>query len=147
MTNLVDTIKEAISNLLTDNKIELVDISYRRRGGKMALSLLVDKEDGITLDDCTRLNEEIGRILDKGEMIPDSYLIEVSSPGLDRHLKTRRDFERATGKVINVHTYEPIAEKRDHNGPVESVDDEAVTVGGVKIPLAKISKARLEINI
>jgi len=144
---ILDKVKELISNLLQDNGIELVDISYRRGKGTMILKLLVDKEGGITLDDCSRLNEDIGKVLDEANAMPDKYLLEVSSPGLDRHLKTKRDFERVMGKKIYVHTYEPIQEKRDYVGNVSGVDEETVTVDNVKIPLNKISKARLEIKI
>lgn len=144
---MIERVKGLISNLLSDSKIELVDIAYRREGGRMVLRLLCDREGGITLDDCTYLNEEAGKILDNENFMPEKYLLEVNSPGLDRHLKTRRDFERVMGKKINVHTYEPIGEKRDFNGAVEGVGRDSVTVSGAKIPLNKISKAKLEVTI
>ena len=144
---ILDKVKELISNLLQDNGIELVDSSYRRGKGTMLLKLLVDKVGGVTLDDCSRLNEDIGKVLDEANAMPDKYVLEVSSPGLDRPLKTKRDFERVMGKKIYVHTYEPIQDKRDYVGSVSGVDEESVTVDNVKIPLNKISKARLEIKI
>lgn len=144
--NIIEKVKELMSTLLADKKIELVDISYRRKSGTTVLRLLVDRVGGITLDDCTYLNEEIGNILDDQSLMPERYLLEVSSPGLDRPLKTKRDFQRVVGKRINVHTYEPIGDKRDHNGKVNDVNEENVTVSGIKIPLNKISKAKLEIN-
>lgn len=144
---MIERVEGLISNLLSDKRIELVDVVYRREGGRMVLRLLCDKEGGITLDDCTNLNEEISKILDNENFMPEKYLLEVNSPGLDRHLKTRRDFQRVMGKRINVHTYEPIDEKRDFNGEVESVDSDSVTVSGSKISLNKISKAKLEVTI
>jgi len=147
MKEIIEKIRELISNLLLENKMELVDILYRREAGNMVLRLLVDKEGGITLDDCAKLNEDVGNILDQENAMPDKYLLEVSSPGLDRHLKTKRDFQRVIGQRINVHTYEPIEDRRDYNGEVSEVDDENVIVSGVKIPLKKISKAKLEIKI
>lgn len=143
----VDRIKDAISNLLSDKAIELIEIKYRRESGGMVLRLLVDKEDGITLDECTSLNNEIGGILDEKNVIEDKYTLEVASPGLDRPLKTRRDFERVMGKRIYLHTYEPVNDKRDYEGIVLSVDDEKVTVDNVDIRLDKISKAKLKIEV
>ena len=143
----VDRIKDAISNLLSDKAIELIEIKYRRESGGMVLRLLVDKEDGITLDECTSLNNEIGGILDEKNVIEDKYTLEVASPGLDRPLKTRRDFERVMGKRVYLHTYEPVNDKRDYEGIVISVDDEKVTVDNVDIRLDKISKAKLKIEV
>ena len=147
MKEIIEKIKDLVSNLLQDKKIELVDIIYRRESGGMVLRLLVDKTGGVTLDDCSTLNQEIGNILDSGDIMPDRYLLEISSPGLDRHLKTKGDFERVMGQKINVHTYEPINDKRDYSGEVLGVDEENVTVGGVKIPFKKIAKAKLDIKV
>jgi ribosome maturation factor RimP len=147
MKEIVEKVEELVSNLLQEKVIELVDITYKRESGGMVLRLLVDKEGGITLGDCAYLNEEIGNMLEQEDAIPEKYMLEVSSPGLDRPLKTRRDFERAMGKKIHVHTYEPINDKRDCEGTVKSVDDEKVIIDEVVIPLKKISKAKLKIEI
>lgn len=146
--SIIDKVKELISNLLREKAIELVEITYRREHGVMVLKLIVDKEGGITLDECACLNEEMGILLDQGNLIGEKYLLEISSPGLDRPLKTRRDFERVMGKKIHVHTYEPIEGKtRDCEGVVNDVDDEKVAVGNMNIRLDKISKAKLKIEI
>ena len=147
MKEIGEKIKELVSNLLREKVIELVDITYKRESGGMVLRLLVDKEGGITLGDCAYLNEEIGNMLEQEETIPEKYMLEVSSPGLDRPLKTRRDFEKVMGKRIHVHTYEPINDKRDCEGTVKSVDDERIIIDEVVIPLKKISKAKLKIEI
>ncbi len=144
---IVDKIREITGNILQDKAIELIELKYRRESGGMVLRLLVDKEGGITMDECTSLNNEIGSILDEKDIMQDKYTLEVSSPGLDRPLKTRRDFERVTGKMIYLHTYGPVNDKRDHEGVVISVDDEKVTVNNVDIRLDKIAKAKLKIEI
>ena len=126
--------------------MELVDIIYRREQNGMVLRFLADKPEGIALDECACLNSEIDKLLESADIIPDKYILEVSSPGLDRPLKTRRDFERVLGKKIYLHTYEPVNNKRDYKGEVTSVDDEKVTVNETRIPLDKISKARLQIE-
>ncbi len=141
--DIVEKVKEAVSNLLEENRIEMVDITYRRESGGMVLRLLVDKEGGITIGECAGLNEEISALLDKEDIVAEKYILEVSSPGLDRPLKTRRDFERLIGKKIHVHVYEPIeGKRRDCEGTINSVDDETVTVDNIKIRLDKIAKAK-----
>lgn len=147
MEKVVDKVRELTSSLLQEKEIELVDIVYRRESEGMVLRLLIDKEDGVTLDDCLALNELIGNILDEENAIYDKYVLEISSPGLDRPLKTRRDFEKVLGKKICVHTFVPINNKKDYEGVLSSVDDENITVDDSEIPLDKISKAKLRIEI
>lgn len=147
MDQVVDKIKKLIDNSLRDKAIEFVDATYKRESGVMVLRLLVDKVGGITLDECASLNEEIGDMLEREDAVFEKYTLEVSSPGLDRQLKTRRDFERIMGKEIHVHTYSPINDKRDCEGAVKFVDDQKVIVGDMEIPLDKISKAKLKIEI
>ena len=146
---IVDKVTSLVDNILQEKEIELVEITYRREQGGMTLRLLVDKENGITVDECARLNEEIGMLLEAKDLMIDKYLLEIASPGLDRLLKTRRDCERVIGKIINVHTYEPVksGKGRDYAGVVKSVDDKKLNMDDIEIPLDKISKARLKIEI
>ncbi len=145
---VAENVRELIANILQQREIELVDVIYRRESNGMVLRLLVDKENGITLDECAYLNEKIGELLDAEDTIPDKYILEVSSPGLDRPLKTRRDFEKVMGKIIHVHTYEPIEERRkDVEGELKFVDDQKVVVDRWEIQLKKISKAKLKIDV
>ncbi|MDD5449563.1 MAG: ribosome maturation factor RimP [Candidatus Omnitrophica bacterium] len=149
---IVEKVRVLASNLLEDKGIEMIDISYRREGPKMVLRLILDKKEGITLDECGWVNEKLGEILDKEDIISDSYILECSSPGLDRLLRTRKDFERVIGKSVKINTYGPVEEKREHIGKVTACDDESVTVElkntalARKIPLIKIASARLEIE-
>lgn len=150
---IVEKVKELVSNLLQDKEIELADIVYRREGPKMVLRLTLDKKNGITLDECGAVNEQLGELLDKENILVEGYILEVCSPGLDRPLKSKKDFDRVIGKLVKVNTYGPIDNKREHVGKVVSCDEEVVAIepkGGKvirKIPLDKISKARLEIEI
>ncbi len=147
MIDVISKVKELIDGLLSERGVELIDIVYRRESGGMALRLLVDKEGGIALDECAGLNHRVSELLDQGDIMIDGYTLEVSSPGLDRPLKTRRDFERVMGKRIRVHTYEPVNERRDFEGDVKFVDDEKIVVDEVEIGLKKISKAKLKIEV
>ena len=143
---LFEKIKETASNVLRDNGIELVDMIYRREGSVMVLRVLADMESGITIDECARMNEAIGEVLDKGDVIPEKYILEVSSPGLDRPLKTKKDFLRLKGKRIRIHAYEPIEGRKEFVGLLESVEEDNIAISDensklTKIPLNKISKA------
>jgi hypothetical protein len=101
--------------------MELVDIEYRREPVGWVLRLTIDKGGGVTLDDCTRVSQEIGRSLDVEDVIPNPYHLEVSSPGLDRPLKNERDFIRFSDRRIRVKTMDPMENKRllkESFGPV-----------------------------
>ena len=149
---IVEKVKELISNLLQDKGIELVDLVYRKEGPKMVLRLTLDKKDGITLDECGAVNEQLGELLDRENVLAEGYILEVCSPGLDRPLKSKKDFDRVTGKLVKVNTYGPVGDKREHVGKVVSCDEKivAIELKGEKIirkiPLDKISRARLEID-
>ena len=146
---LLDRIKNIVSNILSDNGIELADITYKREGHTRVLRILADKEGGITIDECARMNEIISEALDKEDFIEENYLLEISSPGLDRPLKTKKDFLRVKGKKIRIHTYESIDDKREFVGVLEAVEDDNITVSDenaklTKVPLDKISKATFD---
>ena len=146
---LVTRIRDTVSNIFNENRIELVDLTYKRQGGVKVLRILADTESGITVDECAKMNEVIGEALDREDFINENYIMEISSPGLDMPLKTKNDFVRMKGKRIRVHTFAPIDEKREFVGALETVDDSNITVFCdkaklTKIPLDKISKAKLD---
>ncbi|MBI4355548.1 MAG: ribosome maturation factor RimP [Candidatus Omnitrophica bacterium] len=137
--------------MLARESVELVDVTYARQGRGMVLRLLVDTVKGITLAECARLNEMLSQALDGSTLFEEPYTLEVSSPGLDRPLVTRRDFERVLGRRIEVATRVPVQDKSFYRGTAIDINDEAVTVviakgEAVAIPLSAIQKATLEIT-
>lgn len=147
-SDIIDKVKPIVCDILRGNKIELIDMTYRRRGRDNVLSIFADTDSGITLDECAKMNEVIGAALDKEDIIEGSYLLEVSSPGLDRPLKTKADFMKEKGKKIRVHTHVSIGNKKEFTGRLDGVDEEnilIVTEKGDKLDIAfdKISSARL----
>ncbi|MFH1848453.1 MAG: ribosome maturation factor RimP, partial [Candidatus Omnitrophota bacterium] len=138
--------------LLNERNLELIELTYKRRGGSWVLCLVVDKEGGVSLDECAWVNRALGEILDKEDIIDESYILEVSSPGLDRALKTEKDFQKMAGKTIKIHTYAPVEDSREHEGIVVSADATAVRIrpsGGnseISIPFDKIAKAKRKIE-
>jgi ribosome maturation factor RimP len=150
-TEVTERVKALSQAYLDENSIELVEIMYRREAGGMVLRLLVDTPEGIRIDECEGLNKFLSVTLDKEDVIQESYTIEVSSPGLDRHLVTDRDFQRVTGKDIEVTTYERIDGKKTHAGRLIGMDKETIVVesDGIStvIPRKSIAVARLKIVV
>lgn len=149
--DIEERVNALIDGYLEQNGIELVEITYKRREGGMTLRLLVDTPAGITVAECEALNNFLSEILDKEGVIGEYYLLEVSSPGLDRPLKTDTDFERVMGKWLEVGTYEAVDAKKTHEGKLIGMDNEKIVLesGGVStvIPRKIISMARLKIEI
>jgi ribosome maturation factor RimP len=131
--------------------LELVDVEYRREARGWVLRLFIDKTGGVTLDDCTQVSHEVGRALDVEEVISTAYTLEVSSPGLDRPLRTERDFQKCRNQKVRVKTREPLENRRVFRGELIDVTQDRITVREdgrfFEIPLEMVSRANLEIDI
>lgn len=143
----IDKIKEIVSPFVEQGGFELVDLHIRRDKKRVILKFLIDRlNGGISLDECTKLNEEIGEVLDKEAVIQDSFILEVSSPGLDRPLMTINDFKRAKGKDVRVFLREPIRDKIEFAGKINSVSENCVSINTgdqeIEISIDKINKAK-----
>lgn len=126
--------------LLEKNRFELVDVEYVREAGIWYLRAYIDKEGGITVDDCEVVSRELGDWLDKEDFIEDSYILEVSSPGLGRPLKKEKDFARSLGKDVEVRLYRPINKQKEFTGTLKAYDADTVTLSmedGSDLALAK----------
>jgi len=95
---------------------DLVDLEYRREPGGWTLRLFIDKDGGVTLDDCQKVSHEIGTLLEVEDPIPHRFNLEVSSPGLDRPLKTAADFRSSVGKLVRASLREPMEGRRNFSG-------------------------------
>ncbi len=124
---------------------ELVELTCRRQGRQLMVRFLIDKVGGVTIQDCARLNQLIGVALDEANCLGEGYTVEVSSPGLDRPLVTKRDFERALGEQIEVEALEPIQGAKQIAGQLLAVQEAAIVVttpwGNLTIPLNRIQRA------
>jgi len=138
------------AHVLADQNMELIDLEYQREGRGWVLRLYIDKEGGITLDDCARVSQEIGTVLDVEDFIGTPYSLEVSSPGLNRPLKNERDFIKYRDRLIKVKTFEPIDNRRNFKGKLREISDGRIEMeidgGVVTIPLANVAKANLEVE-
>ncbi len=140
-------IKEIINPILFDEGVDLVDLDYRREAKGWVLRLYIDKEGGITLDDCTRISREVSRILDIENPIENPYTLEVSSPGLTRPLKSERDFKRFQNRLIKVKTMAPIGNQKMFKGRLLTADSEGIEMDwdgkSLRILFQNIEKANL----
>jgi len=147
---VIEKAKELLEPIAKERGYFVVDVAYRREGGRFVLRIALDKQDGITVDECSRLNNELSELLDKEDAIAEHYLLEVSSPGLDRKLKTDRDFVWAIGKNVRVNAYAPLPlnGKNTFRGLLVGLGDGTMVVdeNGVstEIPREKVSSARLD---
>ena len=147
---IVDRVRAIIDPIVLNEGMEVVDIEYRRESGGWVLRVILDKEGGVTLDDCSRVSQELGRSLDVEDIIQTSYALEVSSPGLTRPLKTEKDFMKYLHRLVKVKTVDPIQNRRQFKGRLLGVSENGVEIqvdGGVfQIPFSNVAKANLEIE-
>ena len=148
VTQAVTTLIEPI---LVSEGLELVDVNYKKEGKNWVLRIFIDKEGGITLDDCQKVSHLTGDLIDIEETIKIPYSLEVSSPGLDRSLKREKDFLKFRGKRICLHSICPIENRKKFTGILSDFKDHNVVLDldekVVEIPLAKVAKANLVIEI
>jgi ribosome maturation factor RimP len=114
-------VTESVTPVLDEMGFELVDIECLSQYGRWVLRIYADKEGGITLDECARVSREVGNLLDVKDIIPNEYVLEVSSPGLNRPLKKEKDFERAIGKNVKIKMVAPINGRRRFAGYLKKV--------------------------
>ena len=110
------------------NGFELVDVEYVKEAGNWYLRAYIDKPGGITVDDCEVVNRELGDLLDRDDFIDDSYILEVSSPGLGRPLKKERDFIRSKGEEVEIRTYRMVDRQKEFRGVLKAWDKDTVTI-------------------
>jgi ribosome maturation factor RimP len=147
---IVDRVRAIIHPIVLNEGMEVVDIEYRRESGGWVLRVILDREGGVTLDDCTRVSQEVGRSLDVEDTLQSSYTLEVSSPGLTRPLKTEKDFMKYLHRLVKVKTVDPIQNRRQFKGRLLGVSENGVEIqvdGGIfQIPFSNVAKANLEID-
>lgn len=145
---LLTTILGFVEPLLAEMGMELVDAQFRREGNGWVLRFFIDKEGGITIDDCAKVSREVSAYLEVEDLIAHAYNLEVSSPGLERPLKKKEDFIRFAHRKVRIKVREPImGEQKLLIGMLEGVEGNAVVVAleneKVSIDMDNISKARL----
>ena len=120
---------EAMAQPIIDQfGFELVDVEYVKEAGNWYLRFYIDKEGGITVDDCEAVSRIFSYKLDELDFIEDAYIMEVSSPGLGRPLKKEKDYVRSMGKEVEIRTYRPINKEKEFYGILSAYDESSVTI-------------------
>ena len=149
-TSIYQSVADLIKPTLEGNGIELVDVEYKKTGRIWVLRVFIDKNQGVTVHDCQELSREIEDLIEIHELIDDHYVLEVSSPGLDRPLRKDTDFLRNKGKRIQIKTYSPINNKKENVGTVIDFVNGTLFLEDkkniLKISLTEIAQAKLIIK-
>ena len=114
--------------IMEEHQFELVDVEWVKEAGTWYLRAYVDKEGGISVDDCEIVSRRLSDWLDKEDFITESYILEVSSPGLGRPLKKEKDFARSLGKDVEVKLYRARDKRKDFTGVLKAYDEQTVTI-------------------
>ena len=151
----ISEIEQTVGPVLAQNQFELIETQYRREEGRWVLRLFIDKlpEGGITLDDCSRASDLAGEALDAAKVLDSRYVLEVSSPGVNRILKTEAHFKKAVGQNVKVSIHTPLSPEsiqKNFKGGLIDFKDGVLEVhdassGRVKIPLTAVAKANLDL--
>jgi ribosome maturation factor RimP len=150
--SIAERVQELAERVAIDHGLELVHAEVAGPENKPIVRVFIDKPHGVTHDDCSEVSLHLGTILDVEDFIHASYTLEVSSPGLERGLYKRADYERFVGSEAKLKTRQPIDGQRNFRGRLLGVDENDVlfddrTNGRVRIPLDIITKANLEVDL
>lgn len=149
---IAERVQRIAEQVAIDNGVELVHSEVAGPENKPILRIFIDKPEGVTHEDCSEVSLHLGTILDVEDFIHSPYTLEVSSPGLERGLYKRADFERFAGNLATMKTRQPIGNQRNFRGRLLGVEGDNVifedrTSGRITVPLTSIAKANLEIDI
>ncbi len=147
MSKIESQVEILTAEILADTDYELVDVEYVKEGRDWFLRVFVDKNGGIDLDDCQTLSERLSPKLDEADIIGGAYILEVSSPGIDRVLKKDKDFIREAGKIVDVTLYAPLDGKKFFVGELVNRDEKFLYLKDAEpLPREKIALVRLHID-
>ncbi|MDR3112656.1 MAG: ribosome maturation factor RimP [Elusimicrobiota bacterium] len=145
----VREIENLFSPFAEKEKVEVVDVCYTKENGDWILKIFIDKENGVNMDDCERLSKIFSKILDENDILDNSYILEVSSPGLNRILKKESHFKKFVRSNARIQTFNPINNQKNFLGEIlevlnGSIKLNDVTNGQVEIRINNIKKANVE---
>jgi ribosome maturation factor RimP len=150
MDNIKDRVLKLAMRVAEEQGVEVFDIELLGKN-KLLLRVSIDKEEGVTLDDCEKFSRRLEAFLDVEDPVPGSYTLEVSSPGLDRPLRSIKEFEKNIGKLTRIITIEKIKGQNFFIGRIISVGSDYVKLlvneHEIDIPFEKVSRARLEVEV
>ncbi len=146
-----DRVRQLVQGVVQSQGYEVVDVEFKGAGKSSILRIFIDKEDGVSHRDCELVSEQVGTVLDVEDLIPSTYTLEVSSPGLDRKLVKESDYTRFEGKLARIRTRIPLNQQKVFRGRLQGLHGGKVRLeldkgDLLEIPLDVIQEARLEID-
>ena len=146
-----ERVRKVAERVAAESGLELVNVEIGANGRSAVVRIFIDKPEGVTHEDCSAVSLHVGTILDVEDFINSAYTLEVSSPGLERGLYKREDYQRFAGHLAKIKSREAVNGQRNFRGRIVGVDADAVifedkTNGRVHVPLTGIAKANLEID-
>lgn len=150
--SVTEKVNEIAGKVAGEKQLELVRAEIVGSAKQPIVRIFIDKPEGITHDDCSKVSHEIGAILDEEEFISSEYTLEVSSPGLERELYSLKDFEKFAGNLAKVKTRVAIGGQRNFRGRIKAVENEEIifddkTNGEIRFSYEAVAKANLEIDL
>jgi ribosome maturation factor RimP len=143
-------VEALISPIIQEQGLELVDVEYVKEGAHWYLRIYIDKEEGVDIDDCTNVSHSVSEVLDRDNTISQAYMLEVSSPGLERPLKKDEDFQRFASRLVRVLTIEPYEGYQEFTGYLVGLVEGAIVLEyeneTIKIPRALVEQANLALE-
>lgn len=142
--------EQLLEPIMEEHQFELVDVEFVKEAGTFYLRAYIDKEGGITINDCEVVSRRLSELLDEKDFIPDAYILEVSSPGLGRQLKKDKDFNRSLGEEVEVKLYQAIEKQKEFSGILESFDKDTIVIteeGGKSLTLERSNIAVVKLAV
>jgi ribosome maturation factor RimP len=151
-TSIEARVREIAQRAAAERGLELVHVEFAGGARAPAVRVFIDKPGGVTHEDCSAVSTYLGTVLDVEDFISAAYTLEVSSPGLERGLYNRADFERFAGRLAKLKTRGAINGQRNFRGRITAVEGDDIlfedkATGGVRVPLSEVAKANLEIDV
>ncbi|MFD1066261.1 ribosome maturation factor RimP [Oceanobacillus locisalsi] len=152
-SKIIDIATELVNPILEEKNLELVDMEYVKEGKNWFLRVYIDKEGGIDIVECGEVSEQLSEKLDEADPIKEPYFLEVSSPGVEKPLKTLEDLKENIGQNVFVKLYEKIDDEKTFEGTLQNVENNTLSIEykektrkkTVEIPYEKVAKARLAV--
>lgn len=152
-SKVTKTTEELVKPILDEKQLELVDVEFVKEGKNWYLRVFIDKPGGVDIIECGEVSEKLSDKLDEIDPIKEPYFLEVSSPGVERPLKTLEDFKKNVDKNVYIKLYEPMENEKEYEGFLKKVEDDVLTIEykvktkrkTIEIPYSKVAKARLAV--
>lgn len=150
MANIEEKVEALLQSKINELGYELYDVEYAKEGKNYFLRIFIDKEDGIDLNDCEKVNDGIMELLDEADYIKEQYFLEVSSTGIERVLRKEKHFDSAMGEEIEVKLYKPINKEKEVEGILTGYDENTITMtyenDEISIPRSNIALIKIKYN-